>query len=290
MEPDEQNIARAANLEELKFYGLKSDAEVPLFATALCLAHLAHPGRNIGSYYHHMHKMCQQVAQKFERLLDAGASDDGETRIAALKHVVLSEHGYHGNQEFYNDLRNADIIEVIDRRRGLPIALAIIVMEIAKSQAWCVEGLNFPWHFIVRLEHEGGRVIFDPFNSFRILNAVDLREIVKSKTGGISELSANFFEPISSREILVRLQNHVKFRLIEREEYAQALSVVEQTKCFAPEEHRLLLDESVLRARLGQVDMAIRCAREYYTQAKDPQDKYDAELLIRTLESAFPRI
>lgn len=273
--------------QELKSYGQKSDADMPLFATALALAHLAHPGRSMSSYYHHMHKMCQLVAQRFEKLIDSNAADTAETRIAALKYVLHDQQGYCGNQEFYNDLRNADMIEVIDRRKGLPVALAILVIEVANAQGWSIQGLNFPWHFIVRIDHNGQRVIFDPFHEFKILNAVDLRQIIKAKQGAEAELHAHYFDPVSPREIVLRLQNNIKFRLIEREEYAVALNCVEQMKCFAPREYRLLLDESVLRARLGQVEEAINCAREYYNHATNPQDKYDAELLLRTLENSF---
>lgn len=269
----------------LQEYGALDDKRIPLIETALNLALAKHRGRSPGPYRTHIAKLTTEIGERYSDLIEAGAEDNPETKIAALKHVICDKHGYTGDEETYNDLRNADLIEVIDRRKGLPIALSMIAIEAGRAQGWEIYGLNFPGHFLLRLDQGGKRVICDPYHQFRIMQAPDLRQLLKSTIGPDAELSATLYQEASNREILLRLQNNIKFRQIEREEYDEALNTVGLMRSFAPEEARLLLDESVLNARLGHIAAAIERVREYLNAVTDPKDKYDAEVLLRTLET-----
>lgn len=271
-------------LQKLSELGTLSDKDIPLAETALLLAALAHEGRGLDPYRHHIQKLSAEVLARHEELLEAGAEDKCETHIAAIKHILCDKFGYHGDTVTYNDLRNADLIEVIDRRQGLPITLAILAIEIGRAQGWEVFGLNFPGHFLVRFDKGGQRVMCDPFDGFRLLQAPDLRAILKQALGAKAELSASFYREASNRDILLRLQNNIKFRQIETEHYKDALETVAVMRRIAPLEHRLLLDDGVLKARLDRTPEAIDSIREYLLAVTDPHDKYDAEVLLRTLE------
>jgi regulator of sirC expression with transglutaminase-like and TPR domain len=265
--------------------GQYGDHEIPMFETALHLAALSHVGRGLESYFNHLKKMSAEVGARYQELLDAGAIDNCETRIAATKHIMCDKYGYEGDSATYNDLRNADLIEVIDRRKGLPIALAILALEIGRSQGWDIKGLNFPGHFLLRFEIGGQRVMCDPFDKFDILQAPDLRGLIKRALGDKAELSSSFYQEASNREILLRLQNNIKYRQIETEHYEDALATVTTMRLFSPLEYRLLLDDGVLKARLNKTDEAIQSIRDYLAVVQDPRDKYDAQILLRTLEN-----
>lgn len=268
-------------LSDMGQYG---DSEIPLFETSLLLASLSHVGRGLESYFNHIKKMSGEVGTRYQELLEAGAVDNCETRIAATKHIMCDKYGYAGDSATYNDLRNADLIEVIDRRKGLPISLAIIALEIGRAQGWDMKGLNFPGHFLIRFEIGGQRVMCDPFDKFDILQAPDLRNLIKRALGDKAELSSSFYQEASNREILLRLQNNIKFRQIETEHYEDALITVTTMRSFAPHEYRLLLDDGVLKARLNRTDAAIQSIRDYLSVVENPRDKYDAQVLLRTLE------
>lgn len=272
-------------IENLTDKGRYGDDDIPLADTALQLAALSHEGRGLEQYTHHITKMTEDIKTRHGELMAAGAIDNCETRIAALKHIMCDKYGYDGDQQTYNDLRNADLIEVIDRRKGLPIALSILALECGRAQGWEVKGLNFPGHFLLRMDVDGQRVMCDPFDRFKILQAPDLRALLKRALGDKAELSTGFYQEASNREILLRLQNNIKYRQIETEHYDEALQTVSVMRLFAPEEYRLLLDDGVLKARLGQTDAAIQSIRDYLAVVKGPRDKYDAEILLRTLES-----
>lgn len=274
-----------SGLQKLHDYGTLPDSGLPLVETALLVAMLRHPGRSPDSYRNHIEKLRRQVAERHADLLEAGAEDTPETRIAAVKHVVSDMHGYAGDDENYNDLRNADLMEVIDRRKGLPISLALIALDAALAQGWDVKGINFPGHFLLRFDQDGKRVLSDPYNGFSILQAPDLRRILKSTLGPQAELSASLYKEASNREILLRLQNNIKYRQIEGEDYRGALETVTYMRAFSPAEHRLLLDESVLEARLGHVERAILRVREYLASSLTGSERHDAQVLLRTLEN-----
>ncbi|MCD8520150.1 MAG: transglutaminase-like domain-containing protein, partial [Alphaproteobacteria bacterium] len=191
------------------------------------------------------------------------------------------------DQERYDDLQNADLVRVIDRSKGLPIALAILYIHAGKAQGWDVCGLNMPGHFICRIEQGGQRVIFDPFYECRILGAADLRFLIKKNLGPQAELSADYYQPCNNREILMRLQNNIKFRLIEGEDYQGALDIVRIMKLVAPSDYRLFLDEGVLYAKLEQPKASIAALETYIDKAPDPRDRYDAELLLRQMQDSL---
>ena len=265
--------------------GAFTDDDIPLSTTALYLAELTHEGRGLEAYFNHIKKMSEEVGARHSELLAAGADDDCATRIAATKHILCDKYGYEGDAQNYNDLRNADLIEVIDRRKGLPISLAILALEVGRAQGWDLKGLNFPGHFLVRYDMGGQRVMCDPFDKFTILQAPDLRALIKRALGEEAELSSSFYQEASNREILLRLQNNIKYRQIETEHYEDALNTVTTMRSFAPHEYRLLLDDGVLKARLNKTDEAIQSIRDYLNIVTDPRDKYDAQILLRTLEN-----
>lgn len=273
--------------DRLTELGRQPDHDLPLSETALLLSSLAHPGLNMDRYAQHLRVLATDVAQRYRDLMQAGADDTAETRVAALKHIIADKHGYCGDKDHYDNLQNADLARVIDQRKGLPIALAILALEAGRAQEWHIDGLNFPGHFLLRLEHQGTRLIFDPFNQFTILGAPDLRSLIKLIAGQEAELSSSFYQAASNRDILIRLQNNIKLRQIEAENYGAALETVEVMRLIAPGEVRLLLDAGVLYARTGRGQDAIDALEDYIKNAPTPEDRYDARQLLQNLRDSL---
>jgi regulator of sirC expression with transglutaminase-like and TPR domain len=273
--------------EQLADLGHHNDDEINLLETAFLLAELQHIGISTDKYRQHIFAMEHSVGVRFKNLLNAGADDDGLTRLAALKHVMADEHGYNGDTETYDDIQNADLFRVIDRRKGLPISLAVIAITLGRAQGWIVDGINFPGHFLVRLTHHTTQIIFDPFANFKIMQAHDLRALAKQIMGEKAELSSNFYDVASSRLILLRLQNNIKARQIDSEDYSSALDTVITMRLFAPNEYRLLFDEAVLRVKQGEAKRAITLLQSYLLIAERPQDINDAEQLLRSLRDTL---
>lgn len=263
--------------------GGKDDAELNLFTLALAFAAPSHEGISIDKYFSHAAKIAKDVKERHQMLVDAGAEDDAATRLAALKHILHDREGYEGDTETYDDLQNADLMRVIDRRKGLPIALCILYIHAGRTNGWQVDGLNFPGHFLARIEHNGQRLIFDPFEGCRVMEAPQLRQLLKKVRGQNAELSADFYKPCSNRDTLIRLENNVKLRLIDAEDYEAAIRVIEMMRLVDPNEYRLLLDAGVMYAKTGQRKAASDVLEKYIAVAPSPQDRRDAEAILRQI-------
>ena len=263
------------------------EEEIDLARAALALAARGQPGVVIDRYLNHIKKICADVTARHAKLIEAGAADDAGTQLAALKHVIVTVHGYKGDIETYDDLQNANLVRVIDRRKGSPVTLAILYIVAGQAQGWDVAGVDFPGHFICRIGKDGRRLIFDPFYDCKILEAPDLRNFVKQVRWPEAELSATFFNPSGRRDTLIRLQNNIKYRQIESEDYEGALSTVTGMRLIAGDEYRLLLDAGVLFARTGQPKAAIDVLEDYIKKAPKDRDRHDAAVLLQDLKNSL---
>ena len=273
-------------LDYLDDVGRTNDADIDLFEAALALSCQEHPGTSLDKYRNHRIKLAEEVRASHAEHIK-GRSDNLEEKIWALAEVFTRKQGYIGDDLRYNDLQNADLIRVIDRRLGLPITLSILCVVIGRDLGWDVQGINFPAHFIIRMSDGANREMVDPFQGCIILKSHDLREILKKTLGAKAELSAAYYEPASNRDTLIRLQNNIKLRQIEAEDYQSALATIELMKRIAPDEFRLDLDAGVVLARLERPVAAIEALERYVAKVPNPRDKHDAALLLQELRGSL---
>ncbi len=271
----------------LESVGQVEDTDINLAQTALALAAAERPGLSLERYINHIEKLSKDVAARHAELLDGDTEDNVETQLAALKDVLVDKHGYRGDEEDYDNLENASLIGVIDRGKGMPIALSVLYIQVARGQGWDVAGLNIPGHFVCRLQKDGQIVIFDPFDDCNVLQASDMRQLVKKALGEHAELSSDYHEAMSNRDILIRLQNNIKLRQIEAEDYEAALKTVEQMSMIAPDEYRLLLDAGVLYARTGESRQAIDLLEAYIDKTPDASDRHDIAIFIQQIRESM---
>lgn len=278
MDQDQDNRNILERLGDIK------DQDIDLAEVSLALAALDSPGLSVERYRHHIKQMVEEVATRFNELISEGAVDDAFTRLAAIKHVICDANGYQGDTETYDDLQNANLIRVIERRQGMPIAIAILCIHAGLQQGWEIEGLTFPAHVVCRLEKGGERVLFDPFNQCQILQASDLRQLLKTLVGPDAELASSYYDASTRRELLIRLQNNIKLRQIEQEDYEGAVKTIERMCLIDPEEYRLLLDAGVLYAKTNQVLAAIDSLERYIDLVPSDMDKQDALVLLQQIK------
>src|SRR5258705_307800 len=130
------------------------------------------------------------------RYLPALGAGDLAARAQALNEIILLKHGYSGDELTYDDLQNANLMRVVDRRKGLPVALGILYLHTARAQGWESVGLAFPGHFLVRLGEGAERLILDPFHGGRIRGAATLRGLLKAMAGAAAQLRPHHFAPV----------------------------------------------------------------------------------------------
>ena len=270
----------------LRQVGQSADEDIDLAEAALALGLIFLPGLHIDRYRQHLRKLSEHVKEEFQSRLRLKEEDTLNLRVQVLRKIIHEAHEYRGDEKNYDDIQNANFIRVIERRRGLPISLGILYIILARKMGWACAGLNFPGHFLIRMEKDSERIILDPFEAGREMNAAELRKLLKSIAGKNAELSHNFYDAVSNREILLRLENNLKKRLIDAEDYGQAIIVAEAIEAFSPQEYRTYLDKGVLYAKLGHNQLAINALETYIAKTPHAKEKHHAQLLLQQIKTS----
>ena len=215
----------------------------------------------------------------------AGAAPDLAARARALNEIILLKHGYAGDDLTYDDLQNANLIRVIDRRKGLPVVLGILYIHAARAQNWATAGLGFPGHFLVRLDDAAERLIIDPFHGGRICAAAELRELLKATVGAESELLPEHYAPVPDRDVLLRLQNNLKARLLQAQRWERALAVIDSMLLLAPDQAELWREAGALQTRLGNLRAALASFEAFIARSPDGAARHQAAALMQQLKS-----
>jgi regulator of sirC expression with transglutaminase-like and TPR domain len=203
-----------------------------------------------------------------------------------LGEVLAKAYGYRGDSESYDDLQNADLVRVIERRKGLPVALSILYLHIARAQGWDAEGLAFPAHFLIRVAIDGGRHVLDPFHEGTVRNATDLRRLLRQVLGADAQLQPQHFDPVSDRDVLLRLENNIRLRLAKREDWEGSARSMERMLAIAPDRPDLLFEAGQLNARLDKRRAAIAAFERFLDlqdEGADPRLRRQASALLQEL-------
>ena len=202
----------------------------------------------------------------------------------ALGEVIASAYGYRGDNETYDDLQNADLARVIERRKGLPVALSILYLHIARAQDWEAEGLAFPGHFLIRVGIDGGRHVVDPFNDGVVREASDLRELLRKVLGADAELTPQHFDTVPDRDVLLRLENNVRLRLARREDWPATARSLDRMLAIAPDRSQLLFEAGQLNVQLDKRRAAIAAFERFLAVDDDVGSELQARAIAQLQE------
>lgn len=243
--------------------GLLEDEVIELDAAALQLAALDHPKVDLQSYY-------DLLGDATGRLAASGASARRQAEQAdALAALFAGELGFTGDRANYDDPANADLIRVIDRRRGLPVSLSILYVAAARRIGWAAEVLNTPGHVLIRVGPETEPLLLDPFNDGAVVGPETLARLLASALGGRALPASEHLAPMSNRAVLVRLLLNQATRAEAAGKPGRALALFERITAVAPgdghgwwERARLqLVAEDVAGAR-GSLSAMLEVTRE----------------------------
>ena len=195
--------------------GAAGDDAFPLMGAAFACAIHDRPGRGLEN----ARALIDQAAT---RLADRLKRTSPQTAIAE---TLAGELRFSGDTTTYDDLDNADIISVFARRKGLPVALGIIYIAVARRSGLLVRGLDFPGHFLLRLEtREGGPMAIDPFNGGEAVEMSELtrRALVAGLAPDVARRHDLLLAPTSDRAVVTRLQNNILTRAQQGGDLARA--------------------------------------------------------------------
>ncbi len=258
--------------------GSGPDNGFDLAGGALALAAFDRPRAALDHYQEHLKDLTHATRASVQP-----SDSTALSRASVLQRIIAGENRYEGDRLTYDSLQNANLMHVIDRRRGLPIALGILYIHVGRKMGWTMHGLAFPGHFLIQLDDNGERVIMDPFNCGKLLNAGDLRELIKTIAGSDRELTPADYARVSDREILLRLQNNIKFRHMQKRDASAALCTLDNMLLFAPNVKSLWWESGMLNADLGNLNAATKALNEYLVLEDDKSQRIRATALIKNL-------
>ncbi len=194
---------------------------------------------------------------------DLGRDAGIAVRAEALSGLLVGRHGYRGDAETYDDPANANLLHVIARKKGLPVALGVLWLHASRAAGWGAHGVDFPAHFLFALEGRGTQLVLDVFDGGTQLEARELRVLLKRIEGERAELRPGLLRPMSVRAVLLRLQNNIKARRLNAGDLSGAVTCAEDMLRVAPDHAGLWREAGLMHQRLGQVQAALRCLERF---------------------------
>lgn len=191
------------------------------------------------------------------------ADDDLVGQAVGLATLMGEQLNYVGDSQTYDDLANANLLRVIERRRGLPVALGILWLHAIRAAGWNGHGVDFPGHFMLALAHGDTQLVLDVFNGGVVMDARAMRSLVKQVEGPKAELRPGLLRPMSTRAVLLRLQNNIKLRRLQAGDMEGALACTEDMLRIAPDEAAQWRDAAMMHDRLGRLADALRCGQRF---------------------------
>ena len=233
---------------------------------ALAIAGVEYPALDGGPYLQRLERMAEAAAGRMQRHEGAPAS----TRIATLNAYLYEELGFSGNRDHYDDPRNSFLNEVLNRRTGIPITLAVVYLEIARRAGVPVSGVNFPGHFLLRaaderarLHYSGDFLIVDPFHGGALLSEIDCREMLRQHVGDEAAFDHDLLQPATRHEIVVRMLVNLKRLYVRMRSFPQARFVADLLLAVDPSAVSELRDRGLLAYHLQDFGAALRDLESY---------------------------
>lgn len=193
--------------------------------------------------------------------------------IHALNHRLFESEGFGGEVAEYDDPQNALLHRVLARRRGLPIALSILYMEIGRRLGLTIHGVGFPGHFFVRIDDGWGSCFVDPFHGGRMLLREELRRRLRRVVSRDDRRKwSDYLAPVSSRRILTRLLANLKRMHLRQLDVEGAIRASERIVILQPSFLQERRDRGLLYRQAGHSEAAIADLRDYLDAAPNAPD------------------
>jgi regulator of sirC expression with transglutaminase-like and TPR domain len=202
------------------------------------------------------------VAAQLRRLdaLAEGALADPSfpplANIQALNELLFEKVGLGGNEDEYDDPRNSFLNEVLDRKKGLPITLSVIYMEVARRHGLPVVGVGFPGHFLVKYLTGSGEFLLDPYRRGAFVSGEEAAERLKLQFGPEAELRPAHLATATTKQILARMLNNLKGSYFRRKNYGRVLMMIELALAVDPGSRQEVRDRGMVYFLLNRYEEA----------------------------------
>jgi regulator of sirC expression with transglutaminase-like and TPR domain len=243
------------------------DESVDILRAALTLSRIHEPFLDMERYVHRVDELAARVAVKIDD------PDDPVQIIAAMNDVLFREEMFRGNTVDYYSPRNSFLHDVLDRRLGIPITLALVYMEVARRVGFQLFGVGMPGHFLLKhYDVDGHSILIDAFERGSIVTEDDCRQKLDSIYSGQVALQPEFLLPVTRRQMLTRILNNLRSIYLSQRDFRRAVQVVDLILVIYPRSPEDMKQRAVLRYNLNDFRGALSDFEEYVKMSPDASD------------------
>jgi regulator of sirC expression with transglutaminase-like and TPR domain len=257
-------------------FATKRGGDLDVLTGALLIARDAYPDLDFG----------HAVARLDMLAWDIGSLSGADVRTQAkeLGHHLYERHGFRGNSDDYYDPRNSFINEVLERRLGIPISLALVYTEVARRVGVRARGINFPGHFLVRIDGDPGQktCIIDPFNQGRIMSKQALIRMLHRADRDMS-FDESLLAPAGTRDVLVRFLTNLRAIYTSAHDLGRLMVVLSRLTELSPNSAIYVRDRGLAAAKLGAARAAISDFQRYLELSPNAEEAPEVRQLIDRL-------
>lgn len=261
-----------------KLYQLARSTAPRLAEAALWIAKEEYPGLNLEASLGELDQIAQRIRPRLPN------PPYPLKIIQTINQYLFETLGYVGNEAEYYDPQNSYLNQVLQRRKGIPITLSLVYLDIANQLEFPMEGINFPGHFLIRPISEESEFFVDPFNAGEILFPQDCQERLVQLVDHEIELSPRFLQPITPRSFLVRMLNNLKHIYLSQQDIERSLAACERILLVDPDQTEELRDRGLLYYQLGRWREARQDLSEYLAKIGNHDERLMLEKLIQQID------
>jgi regulator of sirC expression with transglutaminase-like and TPR domain len=256
------------------------DEQINLAKAALYIAQEEYPDLDPQEYINALDTMAEEVQERLP------SSRYPLRMIQSINQYLYDDLGFAGNKTDYYDPRNSFFNEVIDRRLGIPISLAVVYLEVARRIDFPMVGVGMPGHFLIRPDVPEIDIFVDAFNGGEILFAQDCQERLSQIYQQPMTLKPEFLAVVNQRQILARLLTNLKYIYLKQQELEKTLAVIERILLLFPDVSLELRDRGLLYYQLRRYPQAVEDLQTYLKQFPNAVDANVIRRLLTQLDEA----
>ncbi|MDZ4294246.1 MAG: tetratricopeptide repeat protein [Hydrogenophaga sp.] len=258
----------------------------PLFEAAASIAQDEYPDLDIQQVLGDVDQMLSRVKRRCNA--DAGPLQ----RLRTLNQFFFRDMGFGGNVNNYYDPDNSYINAVLRTRRGIPITLAVLWLELAQGMDLKARGVNFPGHFMVKVNLPNGQVVLDPFTG-QSLSREDLSERLepyKRRNGLVDDFDVPvglYLQAATPRDIVARLLRNLKEIHRTQEDWLRLIAVQDRLLILLPDAWPEYRDRGLAWAEMGDLRLAVSDLEVYVEHSDDTLDREAIAQRVQELRRAL---
>lgn len=256
----------------------RPDNEVDVARAAMLLAATEYPRLNVERELFALQRLAGTISSKFLE------DDDPLYCVNTISEHLFDDMGFKGDADNYYDPRNSYLNQVIERRTGIPITLAVVYMEVGKRLKVPLLGIGMPGHFLVR-HREIENLYIDTFSGGILLSEEECRDILRDRTRGNLSWSRDLLKPVSNREIIARMIRNLKAIYMADEDFVRALTISEFALVLDPHSAMDRRDRGIVHYQLGHSAEALDDLVYYLDFSPNSPDAEGVHALVAELRS-----